>query len=73
MDLLPLGAADLVVTGRAAFTRAEWPTAYDVLRRADATVAAAGAPDASEPIEVELKGFAAPMRVQTVRWAERTG
>ena len=37
------------------------------------TVAAAGTPDASEPSEVELKGLAAPMRVQTVRWAERTG
>jgi hypothetical protein len=36
------------------------------------TVAAAGVPDASEPTEVELKGFAAPMRVQTVRWAGGT-
>ena len=27
----------------------------------------------AEPIEVELKDFVAPMRVQTVRWAEATG
>ena len=37
------------------------------------TIAAAGTPDASEPIEVELKGLASPMRVQTVRWAASTG
>ncbi len=33
------------------------------------TVAAAGSPAATTPVEVELKGLAAPMLVQTVEWS----